>query len=300
MGVTVLAGASGFLGSALIAELRAQDRPVRQLVRRRPQAADEVQWDPAAGELPDGALQGASAVVNLGGVGLGDRRWNAAYRRLITTSRIQGTALLAQAIAEQADDDDAGPIRLLQASAVGYYGDAGEAVLTEDSPRGEGFLAHVCQAWEQAADPAIQAGAPVAYLRTGIVLDPAAGALKRMLPLLRLGLAGPLGSGRQWWPWITRTDHVRAMIHLLTSSVRGPVNLSAPQPERNKAVTKALARELGRPAFLPAPAFGLRLVLGQFASDITASQRMVPTALLDDGFTFTSPTIADGAEQLFG
>lgn len=297
MSVTVLAGASGFLGTELSQALADQGRTVRHLVRRKVRAPDEVQWDPDAGTLPSEALDGADAVVNLGGVGLGDRRWTARYRRLITTSRVHGTALLARALAERAATGRP-PIRFLQASAVGYYGDAGEAELTEDAPRGDGFLAHVCQAWEQAAAPAQAAGVPVALLRTGIVLDPSAGALQRMMPLLRLGLAGPLGSGRQWWPWVTRADHVRAMIHLLDSPMTGPVNISAPRPERNKDVTRVLARRLDRPAFVPAPGFGLRLVLGQFARDITASQRMIPAALLSDGFAFDAPTITDAAEQL--
>lgn len=297
MGVTVLAGASGFLGSALARELLAQGRHVRQLVRRAPRARHEVRWDPDGGVLPALALDGASAVVNLGGAGMGDRRWNARYRRLITTSRVHGTALLAQALAARAQDGSA-PVRFLQASAVGYYGDGGEDELTESSPIGTGFVPQVCQAWEQAAEPAVRAGVPVAFLRTGLVLDPQAGALARMMPLLRLGLAGPLGSGQQWWAWITRADHVRAMVHLLDSALTGPVNLSAPHPERNKFITRALARQLHRPALLPAPAFGLRLVLGEFAEQITASQRMVPAALLADGFTFAHPTISEAAAHL--
>ncbi|MGC0142418.1 TIGR01777 family oxidoreductase [Pseudactinotalea sp. Z1732] len=298
MSVTVLAGASGFLGSALAHALTEQRHTIRQLVRRPARGPDEVQWDPDAGVLPQAALEDASAVVNLGGAGMGDRRWNARYRRLIITSRVHGTALLANALAERARGGER--IRFLQASAVGYYGDGGEQELTEDSPNGEGFVPSVCQAWEAAADPAVRAGVPVAFLRTGLVLDPAAGALARMMPLLRLGLAGPLGSGRQWWAWITRADHVRAMVHLLGSGVTGPVNVSAPTPERNKNVTTTLARQLGRPAFVPAPAFGIRLVLGEFAREITASQRMVPRVLVDDGFTFTAPTIALAAEQLLG
>lgn len=298
MSVTVLAGASGFLGSALAHALTEQGHSIRRLVRRPARAADEVQWDPDAGVLPQAALEGARAVVNLGGVGMGDRRWNAHYRRLIITSRVHGTALLANALAERAREGE--QIRFLQASAVGYYGDGGEQELTETSPNGEGFVPGVCQAWEAAAGPAVRAGVPVAFLRTGLVLDPAAGALARMMPLLRLGLAGPLGSGRQWWAWITRADHVRAMMHLLGSDVTGPVNLSAPTPERNKDATKALARHLGRPAFVPAPAFGIRLVLGEFAREITASQRMLPRVLVDDGFTFTAPTIDLAAEQLLG
>lgn len=298
MSVTVLAGASGFLGSALAHALTEQGHSIRRLVRRPARAADEVQWDPDAGVLPQAALEGARAVVNLGGVGMGDRRWNAHYRRLIITSRVHGTALLANALAERAREGE--QIRFLQASAVGYYGDGGEQELTETSPNGEGFVPGVCQAWEAAAGPAVRAGVPVVFLRTGLVLDPAAGALARMMPLLRLGLAGPLGSGRQWWAWITRADHVRAMMHLLGSDVTGPVNLSAPTPERNKDVTKALARHLGRPAFVPAPAFGIRLVLGEFAREITASQRMLPRVLVDDGFTFTAPTIDLAAEQLLG
>lgn len=298
MAVIVLAGASGGIGTTLHQRLVDDGHEVRQLVRSEPGTEHQSQWDPDAAELPEEVLDGADAVINLGGVGVGDKRWTPQYRQLITSSRVRGTGLLARALADRAADGTT--IRFIQASAVGYYGDAGEQELTESAPQGEGFLAHVCQAWEHAAQPAVDAGVSVAFLRTGIVLDPDSGALARMLPLLKFGVAGPLGSGKQWWPWITLSDHVRAVTHLLTSELTGPINLSAPHPARNAELTKALAAELNRPAIVPAPKFGLRIVLGEFASELTASQRAVPAALLADGFSFDYPTIDAAASHLLG
>lgn len=297
MSVVVLAGASGGIGTVFADALRARGDQVRQLVRRPTRSAEQVRWDPDAGELPDGIWADVAAVVNLGGVGVGDKRWTPQYKQLITSSRVTGTGLIARSLAEHHAAGGT-PIRFLQASAVGYYGDQGEQELTEAAGAGESFLAHVCQAWEDAADPARQAGGPVVHLRTGIVLDRGTGALGRLLPLLKSGLAGPLGSGRQWWPWITINDQVRAMIHLLDSSLTGPVNITAPQPERNKDLTRALARQLGRPSFVPAPAFALRVALGEFSGELLGSQRVLPAALLEDGFTFEAPDIETAATEL--
>lgn len=297
MSVVVLAGASGAIGTSIADALRARGDEVRRLVRRPARSAEEMRWDPDAGVLPDDVWAGASAVINLGGVGIGDKRWTPQYKQLITSSRVNGTGLIARSLAEHHGEGGAG-VRMLQASAVGYYGDRGEQELTETDSCGDSFLAHVCQAWEDAAEPARAAGLPVVHLRTGIVLDPSAGALARLLPLLKLGVAGPLGSGRQWWPWITMNDQVRAMLHLLDSSRTGAVNVCAPQPERNKNVTRALARELGRPSFVPAPAFALRIALGEFSAELLGSQRVVPAALLEDGFTFEAADIETAAREL--
>ncbi len=289
--VVLLAGSSGLLGRNLAAALRARQWQVRRLVRRPARGADEITWDPAAGRLAPEALQGVDAIVNLGGAGLGDHRWTDSYRETIRSSRLQGTALLAETIAREQErrregQPDVRPLRYLQASAVGYYGDRGEEQLLEQSSPGDGFLADLCRDWEAATRPATDAGASVALLRTGIVLAPRGGALGPMLPLLRLGLAGPLGGGRQWWPWLTLHDHIRAQLHLLDSDRRGPVNLASPRPARQGEVIRSLAHALHRPAVLPVPRFALRIVLGPFADDVLASQLMVPGALTEDGFGF--------------
>ncbi|MDD9205909.1 TIGR01777 family oxidoreductase, partial [Georgenia sp. 10Sc9-8] len=250
----LVAGASGYLGSHLVRHLRHRGVTVRRLVRRPARGPEEFSWDPAAGRFPQDALTGVDAVVNLGGANLG-RRWTRSYKETILRSRTEGTGLIAEGLAQHAADlpADAPRPRLLQASAVGYYGDRGEEQLTEAAPPGQGFLAEVVQAWEGATVPASAAGVPVALLRTGIVLAPTGGAMGRMMLLLRTGLAGPLGTGRHWWPWITLADHVRAQLHLLTSELTGPVNLSAPQPARNAEVIREVAHAMHRPAVLRVP-----------------------------------------------
>lgn len=290
MSTTLLAGASGLIGHALAYALRADGETVRILVRRDPRTPQEVRWEPDAGLLPEEALDGVTTVVNLGGVGVGDHRWTETHKKAILHSRVAGTTLLATRLAARR----ATGTRLLQASAVGYYGDAGEAVVHEDHPSGTGYLAEVCRAWEASTSPAQEAGVPVVLMRTGIVLDPGGGAVGRLMPLLRLGVAGPLGTGRQWWPWISLEDEVRAIRHLAGSAVTGPVNLSAPNPERNGDLTRTLARALHRPALVPVPGLALRITLGEFAGELLASQRVVPTVLEADGFTFAQPEL-DGA-----
>jgi uncharacterized protein (TIGR01777 family) len=185
---------------------------------------------------------------------------------------------------------------LLQASGIGAYGDQGDAVLDETSPLGTSFFAGVVRDWEAAAEPAVAAGVRVAYLRSGIVLTPSGGAVARMLPFLRLGLGGPLGSGRQYWAWITLADEIHAIVHLLHADVRGPVNLSAPDPATNAEVTRELARALHRPALVPVPAVALRLLLGEFSSEVLGSIRAVPSVLTASAFRWQHPTVADAAD----
>ncbi|SEE01583.1 TIGR01777 family oxidoreductase [Ruania alba] len=297
MAVVVIAGSSGFLGTALTERLHANGHQVRRLVRRPATEPSEISWEPAAGRFPDEALTGATHVINLAGAGVADRRWTSARRQTILTSRVAPTTLLATSIAATGRTD----LTLVNASAVGYYGDRGEDVLDESAAPGASFLARVCRAWEAATEPAAEAGARVVNLRTGIVLDTGGGALAQMLPLLRFGLAGPLGNGRQWWPWITRADVLSAIQHVLLESViSGPVNLCAPNPARNRDVMASLARAVGKPAVLPVPGTALHMALGGFAAELLGSQRVVPDALLEDGFGFTWPDLDQAAQHLLG
>ena len=289
----VLAGASGLIGRPLVHYLRRRGAQVRLLVRRSASNVDEISWDPAEGRLDPTALDGVDAVVNLGGANLGAKRWTESFKAEILRSRVQGTSLLATTAARC----ESPPRRFLQASAIGLYGDRGDEILDESSPGGSGFLADVVRRWEAAADPAREAGIGVASLRSGLVLTTTGGAAGRLLPLFRLGVGGRLGSGRQWWSWISLVDETRAILHLLDSSVTGPVNLTA-EPARNSEVTRALGAALHRPTVLPVPAFALRAALGEFSGDVLGSLRVVPSVLRAEGFTFRHPTIQDAAAWL--
>ncbi len=235
-------------------------------------------------------------MVNLAGAGIGDRRWTAEYKEVIRASRVTATRTLAEAVAA-ADH----PVRLVQASAVGYYGDRGDEPLDEVSARGRGFLAEVVTDWERSAAPAVDAGASVAYLRTGIVLAPGGGAAAPLVRLGRLGLLGPMGTGDQWWPWITLADEVAAIIHLIERPrIVGPVNAVGPEPARQRDVAGALAAALHRPALVPTPAFALRAVMGEFASDILGSQRIVGSVLVDSGFVHVHGDLVAAATYVTG
>ncbi len=284
-------GAGGLIGSALVPQLQSGGHDVIRLVRRPARSAAEVSWDPQTGQVDVGGLAGVEAVVHLAGAGVGDRRWTPAYKRTIRDSRVLGTRALVSALLALPE-----PVRVLvSASAVGYYGSRGEEELTEDSGPGEGFLAEVVQAWEAETIPATDAGIRVATARSGLVMAPRGGAFGRLLPLVRLGLAGPLGSGRQWWPWITLADEVTALAFLLEREVTGAVNLAAPSPARQADVMRALGSVLHRPTVLPAPAAALRLALGEFAADILASQRVLPARLQAAGFHFRHPDLTSAA-----
>jgi uncharacterized protein (TIGR01777 family) len=281
-----ISGASGLIGSALSAFLSARGDEVMHLVRRQPRAGHEIGWDPTTRTLDPGALSGVTAVVHLAGAGVGDHRWTTEYKHEILASRVDGTATIATALADLGE-----PIALVSGSAMGAYGDRGDEVLTEDSEMGQGFLADVVRAWESATRPAQDAGLRVAHARTGLVLAPKGGAMERVLPLARFGLAGPLGSGRQYWSWITLHDEVRALAHLIDQDLSGPVNLVSVQPLRQAEVMKALGTILGRPAVLPAPMLALKVIMGEFASDILGSQRVLPSVLTASGFVFDHDTI---------
>lgn len=281
-----ITGASGLIGSALSEALRDRGDQVLHLVRRAPRTdglppgVREAGWDPAERTLDPAHLEGVGAVVHLAGTGIGDHRWTEDYKRQILASRVDGTTAVAAAVAAHGDR-----IRWVSGSAIGFYGDRGGDVLTEESALGGGFLAEVTRDWEAATWQAEQAGASVALARTGIVLSPEGGAMGKVMPLARFGLAGPLGSGKQYWAWITLRDEVRALCYLVDRpQIRGAVNLCAPAPETQAAVFKALGERLHRPAVLPAPTIALKIALGQMADDILGSQRALPTVLIDHGF----------------
>ena len=255
-----------------------------------------MRWDPAAGEIDAAGLQGIDGAVHLAGEGIATHRWTDAQKRRILDSRVQGTGLLARTLASL----EPRPRVLLSGSAVGYYGDGGDGVLTESSPKGSGFLADVVAAWERAAQPAVDAGIRTAFLRSGVVVASSGGAMARMLLLFKLGIGGPIGDGHEWWPWITLPDEVGAIRHLLDAEVAGPVNLVAPNPVRNKELSKAVGRALHRPAVLPAPRIGPRLLLGRELAGalLGQSQRVVPERLLASGYRFRHPDVGPAMEAV--
>lgn len=291
----VVTGSSGLIGAALVPYLRETGHDVLTLVRRKPAAAHEVQWDPAAGAVDADRLVGTHAAVNLAGAGVGDHRWTDEYQRTILHSRTDSTALLARTMARL----DPRPRVLVSASGVDWYPDT-EAPVTERSGHGSGFLADVTAAWEQAAQPAADAGITVSHARTALVLARRGGVLSRLNPLVRAGLGGPIGPGTQWWSWITLPDHVRALTRLLDADLPGPVNLSAPQPARQVELVRALARAAHRPAFVPAPRLALRVVLGRFAESVVASHRVLPERLQHAGFAFEHADVDTAARWAMG
>jgi uncharacterized protein (TIGR01777 family) len=281
----VLAGASGFLGSHLRRRLARDGHDLVQLVRRPPAHNGQRQWWPDRHQLDPATMDGVDAVVNLAGLGVEDKRWDAQVRAELVSSRVDPTTTLATAIAEL--PASARPGVLVNASAVGYYGDTGDRETDEESPAGTGFFPDLCQRWESATDSATRAGVRVVRLRTGLVLDAGGGLLKPMLLAFRLFAGGNLSSGRQWMPWISIRDWTSAVTLLLVeSAVDGPVNLVGPDPVRNAEFTKALGRAVHRPALIPVPRFALRIVLGEFANEALASQRVLPAVLNRAGFSF--------------
>jgi uncharacterized protein (TIGR01777 family) len=293
----VISGSSGLIGTALSTRLREAGHTVVPLVRRTP-AEGEVLWDPLSGVLDPGSLSGADAVVHLAGAGIGDHRWTEAYKREIRDSRVRATELLTGAIVAA----ERPPSVLLSGSAIGIYGPRGDEELDEQAEPGTSFLSRVCVDWEQAAGAAEQEGVRVAFLRTGIVLTPLGGALKKQLPLFRFGLGGTFGKGRQWQSWISLDDEVGAIEHLLTAPVHGPVNLTAPTPVTNVEFTATLARVLHRPSFLPIPSFGPKLLLGGELADalLFTGQRVVPGVLERSGYRFRHATLDAALRDLLG
>jgi len=294
-----MSGASGLIGSALAARLREDGHDVLRLVRRPPQAG-EIGWDPVAGRIDADALEGLDGVIHLAGENVGTR-WTAERKRRIRQSRSRGTRTLAEALARLRRP----PRVLLSASGVGVYGNRGEEILTEASPTLSAppdFLVEVGREWEAATEPARAAGIRVVLLRFGIILDPAGGALARMVLPFRLGLGGPLGGGRQWMSWIAIGDAVGAVRHaLVTESLAGPVNVTSPQPVTNRTFSATLGRVLGRPAVLPVPAVALKLLLGELATvALLGSQRVIPERLQRSGFGFRHPGLEGALREVLG
>ena len=283
-------GSSGLIGSAMVGHLKEQGYEVQRLVRRKAITSEEISWDPAAGTVDLGALEGVHAVIHLAGAGVGDKRWTKKYRATILNSRLLGTTAIAHAV------EKVKPSVFISASAIGYYGETGNRAVSETDRVGDDFLATVCREWESAAD--LAGNVRTVKIRTGLVLDPVGGALGRMLPLFRLGVGGKLGSGKQWWSWITLHDEIKAITHLLNSSISGPVNLTSPFPVTNQEFTGTLARSLHRPALFPVPGFALMIALGGFSTEILGSKKVLPSALSEDGFSFDYPHLTGALAAL--
>jgi hypothetical protein len=288
LGTIVVAGSSGLIGTALVAALEADGTSVVRLLRpESPPADNGAPWDPVAGTIDAEALEGADAVVNLAGVGVADHRWTDAHKAAVLETRVRTTALLAETLPTLTKP----PAVFVSGSGSDYYGDRGDDILDEDSGPGAGFLADVCRQWEAAAHPAASAGIRCVQTRSSIVLSPKGGALGKLLLPFRMGVGGRMGSGRQWWSWISIHDEVEAVRHVIrTPALSGPVNLTSPYPVRNEEFAATLGRVLRRPAILPVPRFALRVALGDFADEgLLGSKRLLPRRLEDSGFVFRHP-----------
>ena len=280
-----ITGSSGLIGTALVGHLKSEGHTVQRLVRRAPIAVDEITWDPTSGHVDLDALAGVDAIIHLAGTPVADKRWTKKYKTEILNSRLMGTATIAKAAAQVKPDV------FISASAIGWYGESGNRAVIESDRAGDDFLAAVCREWEAAADLATDVR--TVKLRTGLVLDPTGGALGKMLPIFRLGFGGKLGSGKQWWSWITLHDVVRAIDFALVNDISGPVNLTSPNPVTNQEFTSALARALHRPALFPAPSLAVKIGLGGFSTEVLGSKKVVPQVLQDAGFTWDYPHITE-------
>ncbi len=294
----LVTGASGLVGKVLVAFLTTGGHRVTRLVRGQPQPeVAEVWWDPATGVSDLAALEGIDAVVHLAGENIAER-WTPAKKNKIRRSRVDGTRTLCEALTSLSRP----PNVLISASAIGYYGDRGAEPLGEDSPPGVGFLADVCRAWEAATTIAEQKGIRVVHLRLGVVLSPSGGALAKMLLPFKLGVGGIVGSGNQYMSWVALDDVIGAIHHaLITESVQGPVNVTAPSPVTNREFTATLGRVLRRPTLLPVPAFALRLALGEMADALLlAGARVEPRHLLASHYQFRYPELEGALRHLLG
>lgn len=291
----VVSGASGLIGTALGASLRADGHTVVALVRREARDANESAWDPTQGVIDAEVIAAADVVVNLAGASIGDKRLTSSYQKVVLSSRVGATTTIAKAIAA------ANPKAvLLQGSSMGFYGDRGTEPLTERMPAGEGFLADVCLAWEASAAAAVDAGARVAYMRTGLVLAPHGGFAKRLLPLAKRGLIGSLGTPTALQAWISLVDEVGAMRFLMESEHEGPVNMVGPRAATSAELIAAISAAFGHRPGIPVPSWALQAAVGPAADDLLASQNGVPGVLSRLGFEWTHPTLADAAGYVAG
>jgi len=283
-----ITGSSGLIGASLAAALDAAGHDLLHVVRRPPSGSTEIQWDPETRSI-DGSLEGVEAIIHLAGENIG-QRWSDDVKRRVLDSRVKGTTLIAETAAGLASRP-----ALICASATGFYGDRGDEIVDEDSVPGTGFLAEVVEAWEAAAEPARAAGLRTVHLRQGIVLAKDGGALARLLPPFKLGAGGRVGSGRQWWSWVSLDDTVAAYLFALEQPLAGPVNVVAPGVVTNQVFVKALGRALHRPAFFPLPASAVKAAFGQMGEEmLLAGQRVAPARLVAAGFTFGQPDIDSG------
>jgi uncharacterized protein len=291
----VISGSHGLIASELIPALTAAGHRPILLVRAEPKG-DEIRWDPVASTIDSASLEGCGAVIHLAGAGIGDHRWTPAYKALLVASRTKSTSILAGSLSGLTKK----PSVMISGSAIGIYGNRGDEELNETSKVGAGFLADLCVAWEGATAPAATAGIRVAHIRTGIVLSTKGGALKKQLPLFKLGVGGRFGNGKQWQSWISIEDHIRAIMHLLTAEVAGPVNLTAPNPVTNSTFTKTLGAAVHRPTLLPIPSIGPKLLLGgELVQNLLLDgQRVLPKRLGESGFTFNHASLDEALRAL--
>ncbi len=295
----IISGSHGMIGSALVRYLRAKGHDVIRLVRSRQEVGEgSVFWDPETRRVDEAGLDGSDVIVHLAGQNIGDRRWTEEYRRTIRDSREVGTRFLCETLARLANP----PSLLVAASAVGYYGDRGSEVLTEESSPGDDFLANVCKEWEAAAQPAKSTGIRVIHLRLGVVLSRRGGALAKMLTSFRYGLGGVIGSGRQYWSWIALDDVLGAIEHCMGAvNLAGPVNCTAPEPVTNREFTKTLAAVLRRPTILPVPAYAVRFFMGEMGNALLlASTRVEPRRLIESGYSFRFATLESALRHILG
>lgn len=290
----LLSGSTGLIGSALLPYLKAEGHEIACLVRS--DTEDSVRWDPDKGQIERSRLDGTDAVVHLAGENIATGRWTAAKKARIRNSRVEGTRLIAESLAQMANP----PRVMVSASAVGYYGDRGDEVLREESAPGGRFLSDVCRQWESATDPAIRKGIRVIQFRTGIVLSRKGGALAKMLLPFKMGVGGKIGSGRQYMSWITLDDLCAAVLHCIqTDALHGPVNAVSPSPVTNMEFTKILGRVLSRPSIFPMPAFAVRIALGRMADELLlASTRVEPAKLISTRFKFRHEKLENALKEI--